>query len=45
MLKRIIAALALTGAVAFAPIAAEAHYTGHPHHHHHEYHHHHHHYH
>ena len=47
MLKRILAALALTTAVAFAPIAAEAHYTGHPHHHgyHHGYHHHYHHYH
>jgi hypothetical protein len=34
MLKKIIAALALTAAVALAPIAAQAHYTGHPHHHH-----------
>ena len=43
MLNRIIAALALAAAVAFAPVAAEAHYTGHPRHHHITYHHHHHH--
>jgi hypothetical protein len=42
MVKRILAALLLASAVAFAPVAASAHYTGYRHHHHgygHHYHH------
>ncbi len=35
MVKKILAALLLASAVAFAPVAASAHYTGYPHHHHH----------
>jgi hypothetical protein len=41
MVKKILMAMILTSAVAFAPVAAWAHYTGYPHHHHHhDYHHH-----
>ena len=42
MVKKILAALLLASAVAFAPVAAWAHYTGYSHHHHgygHHYHH------
>jgi hypothetical protein len=42
MVKKILAALLLASAVAFAPVAASAHYTGYRHHHHgygHHYHH------
>jgi hypothetical protein len=42
MVKKILAALLLASSVAFAPVAASAHYTGYRHHHHgygHHYHH------
>jgi len=37
VVKKILAVLLLASAVAFAPVAASAHYTGYPHHHHYGY--------